>query len=145
MLSSAIWSVPLAAVLAYAPHFARIALVIMYGKLDNSKPRSDQEETAKMPKHLQEIARRLRMSHLNQLETLGFYAGAVAVAVAARVPPAQLARLTSNYIKCRFAFNLAYAAPQVGKGVLRSLAFIASIISCFIIYGAAARAASDFN
>lgn len=143
MLAAAIWSVPIATGLAYAPFFARSLLVAARGKLDNTQPRNEEQQIATMPKHLQELALRLKGSHLNQLEMLGLYAGAVAVGVAANVPPPTLQRLTSWYLKCRVAFNLAYAAPQVANGFLRSLSFMASLTSCFLIYAAAAKTAAE--
>lgn len=140
MIKSVIWSVPAAALLAYVPISVRAFLVSRHGKFNNKRRRDYAAETANMPKHLQELALRLKGSHENQLEMLGLYAGAVAIGVATRVPAPELARLTSWYIKCRIGYNLAYAAPQVGNGVLRSLTFFASMTSCILIYSAAAKA-----
>lgn len=141
MLSSVIWSVPIATGLAYIPHFVRGVIISKFGKLDSAKPR-DESGTTSMPKHLQELAIRLKNCHFNQLESLGLYAGAVAVAVAANVPPSTMHRLTSWYLKSRLAYVLAYSAPQVAGGMLRSLSFVASITSCILLYAAAANTAS---
>lgn len=150
MLREAILSVPAATFLAYAPMLARKLILGKHGQHDNTKPR--EEPTVKsagggdgkkgVPEHIYDLVTRLKSCHYNQLEMLGLYAGAVAVAVAARVEPATLTRLTGWYIKSRIAYTLAYAAPQVAGGALRSLSFFASISSCFMIYYAAAGASS---
>lgn len=140
MLSQAIWSVPIAAGLAYAPVFARAFVISRFGgKLDNTRPRDIDAQVSNTPEHVRELAGRLKASHANQLETLGLYAAGVAIAVAVRVPPPELARLTGWYIKSRLAYNLAYAAPQIGGGALRSLTFFAAMTSCVLLYAAAAR------
>ena len=142
-MQTAIWSVPAACALAYAPVFIRGYFVVKYGKADNTKPRDTELQTAKMPPHIKDLTVRLRNSHLNQLETLGFYAAGVAVAVAVKVPPETLSMYTSLYLKSRFAFNLAYAGPQVAKGILRSLAWGASLVSAIMVYAAAANTVAN--
>lgn len=138
MAHTAIWSVPAAWGLSMAPLIARVILVKTKGRFDHATPRDHISQIAKMPPSLQQLAARLAASHNNQLETLGYYAGAIAVAVAVRVPPHALARLAGMYIKSRIAYNLAYAAPQVANGALRGVSFIASVTTIAIIYGTAA-------
>lgn len=143
MIASAIWSVPIAWGLTFAPIVARSIIVSRAGKLDNTKPRAVDTQIEKMPQNLKDLTERLRASHNNQYETLGYYAAGVAVAVAVRVDPVTLSRFTGMYIKSRIAYNLAYAAPQVANGGLRSLAFLAAMISVGMLYGAAASAAVE--
>lgn len=141
MAASSIWSVPLAWGLSFLPHVARGILVSVHGKFDNTNPREKDAQVASLPKEYQGLAVRLASCHNNQLETLGYYAAGVAVAVAVRVPPDTLAKLTGFYIKSRIAYTLAYAMPQVGKGVLRSLTFVGSMTSIGLLYAAAAETA----
>eukprot|EP00177_Eucheuma_denticulatum_P001028 GFKZ01001875.1.p1 GENE.GFKZ01001875.1~~GFKZ01001875.1.p1 ORF type:complete len:146 (-),score=12.59 GFKZ01001875.1:1081-1518(-) len=141
MASSAIWSVPIAWGISSLPFVARAILISVKGKLDNSNPRDRDAQVASLPKEYQGLAVRLASSHTNQLETLGYYAAGVAVAVAVRVPPETLAKLTGFYIKSRIAFTLAYAMPQVAKGALRSLTFVGSMTSIGLLYAAAAETA----
>lgn len=152
MLRAAILSVPAAAFLAYAPMLARKIILLKYGELDNAKPREEPrvkgedeggEGKRGVPVHMYELATRLKACHNNQLEMLGLYAGAVGVAVAARVAPDTLNRLTGWYVKSRLAYALAYAAPQVAGGALRSSAFIAASVSCIMIFYAAADASAS--
>lgn len=139
-LADAIWSVPKALGLAYAPHLARSIIIARHGgQFDNTKPRAADAQVANLPKHIQDLATRLKNSHVNQLETLGVFAGGVAVCLAVHVPAETLVKLTSNYLKSRLAFTLAYAAPQVAKGALRSLSFIASLGSLIMLFSAAAN------
>lgn len=141
MAASAIWSVPLAWGISFLPHIARTVLVSVKGKMDNTNPRDKAGQIASLPKEYQGLAVRLASCHNNQLESLGYYAAGVAVAVAVRVPPETLAKLTGFYIKSRIAYTFAYAMPQVGKGVLRSLTFVGSMTSIGLLYAAAAETA----
>lgn len=141
MAESAIWSIPIAWGLSYLPFAARALLLKLKGNLDTSKPRRREAETASLPVEYQDISIRWANSHSNQLETLGYYAAGVAVAVAVKVPPETLARLTGLYIKSRLAYNLAYTMPQVAGGILRTACFVASMTSVGMLYGAAAETA----
>lgn len=143
MASQAIWSVPIATAVAYLPVFVRKAIVAVKGKLNNKRPRDEDLHLSGMPKDLQELAMRLKNCHLNQLETLGLYAAAVAIGVAVRVPPQTLNRLTGYYIKSRVAYSFAYAAPQVGNGIVRTLTFLGSLASIMMLCAAAAETASS--
>lgn len=149
-------SVPVATFLAYAPIVARKLILGKYGEHDNTKPReeplvkatsesdsnSNSEGKQGIPEHIHGIVTRLKSCHCNQLEMLGLYAGGIAIAIAVRVQPETLTRLTSWYIKSRIAYTLAYAAPQIAGGALRSAAFIAAAGSCIMIYYAAADASA---
>lgn len=156
MFRDAIMSVPVATFLAYAPIVARKLILAKYGEADNTKPReeptvkSDVRDTSNkserkqgIPEHIYEIVTRLKSCHYNQLEMLGLYAGGIAVAVAVRVQPETLSRLSSWYIKSRLAYTLAYAAPQIAGGALRSATFFAAAGSCIMIYYAAADASAS--
>lgn len=139
-LAAAIWSVPQAMALAYVPHVVRGIVISRYGgKIDNTKPRAAEDQTSNLPKNIQDLTTRLKNSHVNQLETLGVFAGGVAVCLAVQMPAETLVKLTSNYLKSRLAYTLAYAAPQVAKGGLRSLSFFACIGSLIMLYSAAAK------
>ena len=143
MASAAIWSVPVVTALAYAPHFIRQAIVTRFGKADNTRPRDKDAQMAGTPKEMRALAERLAGCHANQMETLALYAGAVACAVAARVPPDQLALLSGYYVRARVAYFCAYTAPPVAGGALRSLTFMGTITTIIMLYGAAANAAAD--
>lgn len=161
MYREAILSVPKVSVLAYAPILVRNGILVFHGKYDNGAPRSEPEarESPSQPSegtserqaksggkaitaHTRGLLVRLKSSHQNQLEMLGLYAAAVALAVAVRVDSDTVTRLTGWYVKGRIAYTLAYAAPQVANGALRSLAFFASCIPCVMLYFTAANAAS---
>lgn len=138
-LAQIIMSVPKAAALAYAPTFVRTFIIRRFGgKMDNAKPRDVDAQIRDLPKHLQEITTRLKNCHFNQLETLGLYAGGVAVCLAVKVDHETLVKLTTHYLKSRLGFTLAYASPQVANGALRSLCFIAALITIIRLYSAAA-------
>lgn len=141
MAESAIRSIPIAWGLSFLPFAARAILLKLKGKLDNSKPRRREAETASLPVEYQNLATRWANCHANQLETLGYYAAGVAVAIAVKVPPETLVKLTSLYIKSRLAYNLAYTMPQVAGGFLRSACFVASMTFISMLYGAAAETA----
>lgn len=165
MYREAILSVPVATFLAYAPMAVRKLILARFNKFDNANPRKDpltpdttssssssspsssssqkNKGDAVIPKETRELLHRLKSSHENQLETLGLYAGGVAVAIAVRANPDTLLQLTRWYVKSRLAYSLAYAAPQVGNGILRRLSFIAASASCLMVYFAAANASAN--
>lgn len=119
----------------------RAVVVAIKGKLDNGNPRDHSKQTETMPKAYQELCKRLAASHYNQLETLGYFAAGVAVAVAMRVPESTLASLTGWYVKSRIAYNITYALPQYANGVPRSMAFLGAMTSVGMLYAAAANTA----
>lgn len=143
MADVAIKSVPLVWVLSSVPLVIRTLIIRFKGNFDNSKPRDRKGQEVGLSPDLQKVATRLLGAHNNQLETLGFYAGAVAVAVAAKVPPETLSKLTGYYIKTRIAYNVAYAAPQVAGGIFRSLTFLSGIAVTTMLYFAAAESVSN--
>lgn len=141
-IARAILSVPIALGMALAPIVVR-AVVITFkgGKMDLSRPRDREGQVKGMSLGMQQLADRLLSSHNNQLETLGYYAAGVAVAVAVKVPVERLNLITGYFLKCRFAYNLIYAAPQVANGALRTIAFLGAMISCGMLYTTAADTA----
>lgn len=141
MADTAIWSVPIAWGLSAVPFVARAVLLHLKGKMDNTKPRRREAETVSLPTEYRDLAIRLLNCHANQLESLGYYAAGVAVAVAVKVPAETLVKLTGLYIKSRLAYNLAYTMPQVAGGLLRSASFVASMASIGMLYAAAAETA----
>lgn len=140
MAAAAIWSVPAAFVVAAAPAVARVALLLRRGgSMDNRAPRDRAGQVKGLSPSDAALAARLLAAHHNQLETLGYFAGGVAVAVAARVPPPELSRLAGAYVAARVAYVTAYAAPQVAHGAVRTATFFAAMASIWMLYGAAAR------
>lgn len=142
IMTFAILSVPIAAGLAYAPHFMRAFLCAVKSKMNNKFPRDHDLQHKSLSPSDRQLAERLANSHKNQLETLGFYAAGIAVAVASRVPVPQLNMLAGVYVGARVAFSVAYAAPQVANGAIRSLSFVACLGTIVKIWLAAAAAAS---
>ncbi|CAN8063536.1 unnamed protein product [Agarophyton chilense] len=142
-MDTAIYMVPAAWAVSAIPVFARAIVVSKFGKMDNSKPRDRSSQTAGMPKHIAALCDRLLACHNNQLETLGWFSAGVATAVAVKVPGDDIASLATSYVGLRVAYTLAYAAPQVASGALRSLAFVGSMSYIVRIYLAAAAAAGN--
>lgn len=119
MSQFAIFSVPIAAFLAYVPHFAKVAVLRGRSQYDNAKPRDVPADD--------ELITRLGNAHVNQLEMLGVYAAGVAVATAANTPSTIILALSISYVIARFLFVIAYASPQVAGGLLRSFTFMLSM------------------
>lgn len=111
--------------------------------MDNKMPRNTEANQKGMSEEDKAFANRLAGAHENQLESLGYYAASVALAVATKVPENILLRYTTGYIASRLAYVVAYAAPQIAEGNIRSLAFGASMAFTGLLYGASASAAAS--
>lgn len=85
------------------------------GKYSNAHPRSPVPATG--------LLHRLACAHANQLETLALYAAGVAAAVARGRGDALTDVFATVYVAARAAYVLAYAAPQVAQGMLRTACF----------------------
>lgn len=132
------FSVILAILLAYFPHFFRVALVMLSGQYDNAKPRaySDQHDTFSDEKRA--LLTRLASAHNNQLETLGVYAAGVTAAFFSGSSRTLLNVMSAVYIGARVVYIAVYAMPQVASGYIRSLTFVVCLSSVFVIWGIAA-------
>ncbi|PXF47393.1 hypothetical protein BWQ96_02873 [Gracilariopsis chorda] len=140
-MDSAILAIPAAWGLSYTPIIARALIVRSYGQLDNARPRDRAAQTAGLPKTVRELCDRLLACHQNQLETLGYFAASIGVAAAVGAPGKEIASLAAWYVRMRLGYVIAYGAPQVAKGFVRSAFFIGSMAIVFRIYWVAARAA----
>ena len=134
------FSVPLAALLAYLPHFARVAVLARHKAFDNRNPRDMASKISdRAPKGDRELASRLSSAHQNQMETLGLYAAGIAVAVATKTDTAVISRYATAYIVSRILYILAYAAPPVLAGRMRGLPFTAALASVLALWFVAAN------
>lgn len=124
--SFAVLSVPLATLLTYVPHFARVTLQQAQQKYDNTAPRAPLPPSG--------LLHRLNCAHVNQLETLGLFAAGVAASVARGKGESLNDAFAAWYLAARAAYVVAYAAPQVAGGGARSLAFGASLAAIMSIW-----------
>ncbi len=136
MTSFALWSVPIATGLAYAPHFTRVGILFRHSVFDAKEPR---EINSTKDPATDKLIERLGFAHVNQLETLGLYAGGIAVAIATDVPPKRTTQLAAIYISSRALYTLAYANPQLLKGLLRTACFTVSLSAALALWGHAAQ------
>lgn len=125
-----IQSVVAAAALAITPLTVAIPWLMRKGRFNNANPRECQESPAAVAT-LPAWVRRARNAHYNNLESLGFYASGVAMAIVAGVNPVLIGRLATQYIWSRILYNVVYIAGEERiktRGYLRSLVFLAGCV-----------------
>lgn len=122
-------SVPVATVIAYGTHFAKV--FVLAGKFDNTRPRDPIAEKQDVPESRREMAMRLHGAHLNMMETLGLFAGGVACAIASQAHLERVTAACAAYLAFRLLFVVVYAAPQFFDGVPRTGIFVLSM-SCLM-------------
>lgn len=132
------FSVILAIVLAYLPHFFKVAVLTKFGKFDNKDPRAHASQQSSLPEDKRALVTRLGGCHNNQIEMLGVYAAGVAANLALKENDTALIVLTAVYVGLRGLYIIVYAAPQVLGGNIRSLAFVACMATVISIWGKAA-------
>lgn len=108
------------------------------GKYDNAKPRAHQDQHEAFSEERQAFLDRLVACHVNQLETLGVYAGGVAAAALFGNDNTAIIVLCAIYLAARTAYVAAYVSPQVFGGYLRTLCFVFSLASISLIWGRSA-------
>lgn len=129
-----LFTVPIATILCYVPHVARVILAKQANAYDNKDPRnSDTAGTLSAQQAM--LQKRLLGAHQNQLETIALYAAAV-VANIARKPQDSwvLNLLTALYITFRAVYIAVYASPPFLGGYLRSIVFAACFSIIFALW-----------
>ncbi len=123
MSSFALISVPVACGLAFIPHFVKVIFLTANSSYDNKDPRALNNQTKTLSPSSSAFVTRLTSAHVNQLEMLGMYAAGIAAGTAVGVSPNTMTQIAGLYIAARIGYVIAYAAPQVGNGALRTIAF----------------------
>lgn len=125
-----IQSVVAAAALAITPLSVAVPWLMRKGRFRNDNPRECQESPAAVAT-LPAWVRRARNAHYNNVESLGFYASGVAVAIIAGVNPVLIGRLATQYIWSRALYNVVYIVGEERiktRGYLRSAVFFAGCV-----------------
>ncbi|KAG0306455.1 hypothetical protein BGZ97_000732 [Linnemannia gamsii] len=132
---------PAAAVVAYAPHFIRGAIVIYHTKRwNNINPRGQLDKIEnKMTKAGWAMAKRAEGAHANGLETLPLFYGAVLAALHAGVAKDTVSFYSTFFVASRVLFNIVYIFNTSQLTALaRTGIWTAGIISCLKLFLAAA-------
>ncbi|KAF9961353.1 hypothetical protein BGZ72_004062 [Mortierella alpina] len=124
-------SLPIAAGLAYAPHFIRALVFSPRGQLDKVESR--------MSKSAYAMAKRAEGAHLNGLETLPLFYAAVLAALYAGVAKDTVTYNAKFFLVSRLAYNIVYLfnSGQLSAG-LRTGIWMAGINACMKLFLAAA-------
>ncbi|KAF9974773.1 hypothetical protein BGZ73_001767 [Actinomortierella ambigua] len=136
-----ILSIPVAAGLAYAPHFFRVILVFKTMKRwNNVSPRGQVDKLQqKMPKATYDMAKRAENAHQNGIETLGLYIGSVLAALYAGVDKSVVNHYSGLFIGARLVFNILYIInTNEALAACRTGVWSVSIYSCIRLLLAAA-------
>ncbi|KAK3808511.1 MAG: hypothetical protein J3Q66DRAFT_354990 [Benniella sp.] len=134
-------SLPIAAGIAYAPHFIRALIVIRETKKwNNVSPRGQVDKVeAKMTKAAWAMAKRAEGAHLNGLETLPIYYGAILAALQAGVAKDTVNFYATFFLAARVVFNAVYILNNSQLTALaRTTVWAASIGACLKLFLAAA-------
>lgn len=134
----AIYSVPIAAGLAYLPYVAKAVILHRNNAYDNKNPRASQIADP-LKAETSALCTRLGNAHNNQLETLGLYAAGIAAGTAVGVPPTTMTKIARMYVGSRTAYVAAYTAPQYLDGNIRSVTWTASLAAALWTFFAAAN------
>ncbi|PXF46037.1 hypothetical protein BWQ96_04212 [Gracilariopsis chorda] len=132
------FSVILAIILAYLPHFMKVTLLTKFGKFDNKDPRAHTSQQSSVPKEKRALVTRLAGCHSNQIEMLGVYAAGVAANLSLKESDTAFIVLTALYVGFRALYIIVYAAPQVLGGNTRSITFVACMATVISIWSKAA-------
>lgn len=128
------FSVTVAVILTYIPHFIRVALGQRRGTYDNANPR-DNTKVDEQDKEFADLQKRLLGAHQNQLESIGVYAaGVVAMVFRRGYTTWSVNYLCAQYLVFRVAYITAYIAPPVAKGYVRTLTFVGCFATIMIIW-----------
>ncbi|KAG0012440.1 hypothetical protein BGZ81_001574 [Podila clonocystis] len=137
-----VFSMALAAGLAYVPHFLRGFIVLQATKRwDNVNPRGQMERIqAKMTKEAWQMAKRAEGAHHNGLETLPLFYGAVLAALHTGVAKDTVNFYAGLFLATRALFNVVYIFnTNQGTALVRTGLWTASIASCIKLILAAAN------
>ncbi|KAF8952218.1 hypothetical protein CPC16_009902 [Podila verticillata] len=137
-----VFSMVLAAGLAYIPHFLRGFIVLRATKRwDNVNPRGQMERIqAKMTKEDWQMAKRAEGAHNNGIETLPVFYGAVLAALYTGVPKDTVNFYAGLFVATRALFNVVYIFnTNQGTALIRTGLWTAGIASCVKLFLAAAN------
>ncbi|KAF9570907.1 hypothetical protein EC968_001216 [Mortierella alpina] len=134
-------SLPIAAGLAYAPHFIRVLIVANATKYwNNVSPRGQLDKAeGRMTKAAYAMAKRAEGAHQNGLETLPLFYAAVLSALHAGVAKDTVTYYSKFFVLSRLAFNIVYLfnTNQL-SAALRTGIWTAGIVACLKLFLAAA-------
>ncbi|KAF9995662.1 hypothetical protein BGZ80_011065 [Entomortierella chlamydospora] len=134
-------SLPVAAGIAYAPHFIRALIVINATKRwNNVSPRGQLEKVeTRMTKAAWAMAKRAEGAHMNGLETLPVFYGAVLAALHAGVDKDTVNFYSGFFVISRVIFNIVYIlnTNQI-TALTRTGIWSAGMIACLKLFLAAA-------
>ncbi|CAG8500123.1 4849_t:CDS:2 [Paraglomus occultum] len=136
-----LFTLPVAVVLAYAPHFLKGSIVVgQTGKWNNISPRSNVDKAEKMMTQAAfRKAKRCEAAHQNGLESFSIFAGAVIAANYANVSNVTLNIASWSYVLCRMIYNYVYInGESQAVGNLRSLIWFISFLIPSYLYVLAA-------
>ncbi|KAG0211969.1 hypothetical protein BGX28_007053 [Mortierella sp. GBA30] len=134
-------SLPIAAGLAYAPHFIRALIVVNATKRwNNINPRGQLEKVeSRMSKAAWAMAKRAEGAHQNGLETLPVFFGAVLAALHAGVAKDTVTYYSGFFIVSRFLFNIVYILnTNQLSALIRSGIWTSGMFACVKLFLAAA-------
>ncbi|KAG0365633.1 hypothetical protein BC939DRAFT_442917 [Gamsiella multidivaricata] len=134
-------SLPVAAGLAYAPHFIRGLIVINATKRwNNISPRGQLEKIeSRMSKASWAMAKRTEGAHINGLETLPVFFGAVLAALHAGVAKDTVNFYAGFFVASRLLFNIVYIFNTTQIAALaRTGIWTAGMAACLKLFLAAA-------
>ncbi|KAG0246248.1 hypothetical protein B0O80DRAFT_439306 [Mortierella sp. GBAus27b] len=134
-------SLPIAAGIAYAPHFIRALIVVNATKRwNNVSPRGQLEKVeTRMTKAAWAMAKRAEGAHINGLETLPIYYGAILAALQAGVPKDTINYYASFFLIARVVFNAVYILNNSQlTALVRTAVWTSSIGACVKLFLAAA-------
>ncbi|CAO3571796.1 unnamed protein product [Mortierella alpina] len=134
-------SLPIAAGLAYAPHFIKALIVVNATKRwNNINPRGQVEKVeSKLSASAAAMAKRAESAHSNGLETLPIFYGAVLAALHAGIPRDFVSYYSGMFLVTRAMYNVIYILNTDRITALaRSTVWGAGIYSCLRLFLAAA-------
>ncbi|KAF9436292.1 hypothetical protein BGZ76_004357 [Entomortierella beljakovae] len=134
-------SIPVAAAIAYAPHFIRVLVVLKATKRwNNVSPRGQVDKLEnRMTKATWALAKRCEGAHHNGLESLGLYSAAILAALHAGVAKETVSSYTTLYIISRLLYNGIYLFnTNEVTAASRTVVWSASVYACIKLLLAAA-------
>lgn len=134
---NALLFVPAGWLLAFTPHFIKVALISKATRHDNRNASGRvavQELEGKLgPEKLARVGR-LAAAHANGLESLAFFAPGVVAAVASGAPRGVTNAVSATHVGFRLLYNIVYISPPVLNGYLRTLCFLGSTTASWSLW-----------
>ncbi|KAI1295055.1 hypothetical protein EDD11_008047 [Mortierella claussenii] len=134
-------SLPIAAGLAYAPHFVRALIIINATKRwNNISPRGQLEKAeTRMSKAAWAMAKRAESAHNNGIETLPIFYSAILAALHAGVAKDTVKFYAGFFVASRLLYNIIYIFNTTQIAALaRTGTWIAGMTACVKLFLAAA-------